>query len=113
MLRASCLLALACAVLGACAGTPQSNQDRVKAMEPEALAAAQERAQVDLGCATLRSTVVSTEHGDLSDAYGLRRAVYRVEATGCGMRARYAVACAVGSMCNAISDGIPERVRQP
>jgi hypothetical protein len=107
------LLALCACALAACAGTPQTNQERVKAMEPDAIAAAQDRAKFDLNCGTVGTRLLSTEHGDMADAYSLRQAVYRIEATGCGMRARYAVACAVGSMCNAISDGSPERVRQP
>lgn len=99
--------------LAACA-TRQNQEDQVKALEPRALAAAQERAATDLNCGAAKTEVLSTDHGDLSSLYGLRRVVFRVQATGCGLRTTYSVACAVNSMCNAMSEGgMVERVQQP
>jgi hypothetical protein len=109
-----CLSSLATAAvvaLAACTTDPARQQDQVKAMEPQARAAAQERATTDTGCGAVSSQIMSNEHGNLGDAYSLRRVVYRVQVTGCGMRSNYAVACVIGSMCSAMSDGDVERVK--
>jgi hypothetical protein len=99
-------------MLAACASNPGQTQDQVKAMEPQARAAAEERATTDLNCGAISTQVLSSEHGNLNDAYSLRRVVYRVQATGCGMRVNYSVACSVKSVCSALSEGgMIERVK--
>jgi hypothetical protein len=97
--------------LAACSSDPSRQEDQVKAMEPQARAAAQERATTDMSCGTIATEVLSNEHGNLGDAYSLRRIVYRVQATGCGLRGNYSVACSVNSMCSAMSDGDIRRVK--
>jgi hypothetical protein len=98
--------------LAACQSSPSQTQDTVKAMEPQAMAAAEERATTDLNCGAITTQVLSSEHGNLGDPYGLRRVVYRVQATGCGMRVNYSVACSVKSVCSALSEGgMVERVK--
>lgn len=83
----------------------------VAALEPQARAAAQDRASTDLGCASTQTEILGQEHGDLNDIYALRRVVYKVRVTGCGLRTVYSVACVPNSVCSAISEGgVVERV---
>jgi|SRR5688572_17483368 hypothetical protein len=108
----TCLLVAALLTLPACESTPRKIEDQVKAMEPKARAAAEERATTDLNCGAISTQVLSEEHGDLGNAYSLKRVVYRVQATGCGLRTIYSVACSVNSMCGAMSEGgMVERVK--
>jgi hypothetical protein len=107
-----CLLSIAALLaLAACSANPTKQQDQVKAMEPQAQAAALDRATTDTGCGAVTGQVLSNEHGNLNDAYSLKRVVYRVQVTGCGMRSNYSVACVIGSLCSAMSDGDVERVK--
>jgi hypothetical protein len=99
--------------LAGCGSSANTTEEHVKEMEPQAEAAAQERAATDLACGAISTQILEREHGDLSGAYGLKRVVYLIQATGCGMRARYSVACSVKSVCSALSDGgVIERVKQ-
>jgi hypothetical protein len=108
-----CLLFPGLLALAACGSTPRTTAEIVQAMEPQAQAAAQERAASDLACGAISTQIVDREHGDLTGVYGLKRVVYRIQATGCGMRANYSVACSVNSVCSALSDGgVVERVKQ-
>jgi hypothetical protein len=92
-------------LLAACTTDPAKQEDQVKALEPQALAAAQERAVTDLNCGAAKGQILSSDHGDLGNAYGLRSVNFRVQVTGCGLRTTYAVRCVVHSMCGAMSEG--------
>lgn len=103
------LLAVAASALGACA-TKDEIRQRVEAMEPEAQKAARERAQVDLNCGTMTTRIVDRQVGELDRLQGLHRVVYRIEASGCGRKSLYAVACSHNGLCSAMSDsGLVER----
>jgi hypothetical protein len=105
------LLVTAAFALAGCQ-TPAQTKDQVKAIEPQARAAAAERATTDLNCSAINTQVLNSDHGDLSDPYALKRVVYRVQATGCSLRATYSVACTTSGMCSAMSEGgVVERVK--
>ena len=105
------VLAAVLLALAACAPDPAKVQQEVQAMEPQARAAAQERAQTDLNCGAIKTDVLSVDDKDLGNAYALNRIVYRVQTTGCGQRTTYSVACNK-SVCSAMSDGsMIERVK--
>ena len=110
----SALVFAALAPLAACVTDPAKVEELVKGMEVQAQAAAQERAQQDLNCGAVTTKVLSSQHGDFGEAYDLQRTVFQIEATGCGLRTTYSVACAKKGVCSALSaDGIIERVKQP
>ena len=73
-------------------------------MEPHAVEAAVERGRTDLNCGTVKTEVLSREHGDLANQYNLHRVVYRIEAKGCRMSTIYSVACVPNAVCSAISE---------
>lgn len=103
------LLAVAAGVLGACA-TKDEIRRRVEAMEPDAQQTARERAQVDLNCGTMTTRIIDRQVGELDRLQGLHRVVYRIEASGCGRKSLYAVACLHNGFCSAMSDsGLVER----
>jgi len=98
--------------LTACRSTPEGVQQMAQAMEPLAIDAAKERAQSDLNCAALKTTVLSRETGGISSEYDLHRVVYRVETSGCRLRTVYSVACTPKGVCSAISEsGTVERTQ--
>jgi hypothetical protein len=96
------LLGLAVTLSG-CAANQSGGESLVQGMEPQARTAAQERAATDLNCGA--TEILGAEHGNLSDPYALKRVVYRVQVTGCGLRTVYSVACVHRSVCSAISEG--------
>jgi hypothetical protein len=59
---------------------PERLEGLVKTMEPLAVEAAVERGRTDLNCGTVKTEVLSREHGDLANQYNLHRVVYRIEA---------------------------------
>jgi hypothetical protein len=104
-------LAVCCAVLAACA-SPERAQRNVEDMQPAAIAAAEERARIDLDCAAFSSKVLASGHAPVRDAYSLQRAVYRIEVQGCNRKTVFSVACAPGGPCSALSEsGLVERVK--
>ena len=103
-LTRSCLLLAAPIALAACAPTPEQLENDVRALEPRALAAEQERAQADLNCGEVKTRVLSQDTSGMGNAYALDRIVYKIEATGCGLRTTYTSAC-TKQVCSALSDG--------
>ncbi|HEU5283857.1 MAG TPA: hypothetical protein VFU53_08590 [Burkholderiales bacterium] len=104
-------IAVCCSVLAGCA-LPQSGERDAEAMEPAAIAAAEDRGRTDLDCAALTSKVLSTDHSQVRDAYSLKRILYRIEVQGCNRKTVFAVACAMKSPCSAMSEsGLVERVK--
>ena len=83
---------------------PERLEGLVKTMEPLAVEAAMERGRTDLNCGTVKTAVLSREHGDLGNQYNIHRVVYRVEAKGCRLSTVYAVACVPNAVCSAISE---------
>lgn len=107
--RVAIFLMVMVGALAACA-TKDDIRKRVEAMEPDAQQAARERAQVDLNCGTMATRIVDRQVGELDRLQGLHRVVYRVEASGCGHKSLYAVACSHKGLCSAMSDsGLVER----
>ncbi len=91
---------------------PERLEGMVNTMEPLAVEAAVERARTDLNCPTVKTAVLSREHGDLANQYNLHRVVFRVEATGCKLTTIYSVACVPNAVCSAISEsGSIQRVQ--
>jgi hypothetical protein len=104
-------LAVCCSVVAGCV-SPQSAERDAEAMQPAAIAAAEDRARTDLDCAALTSKVLSTDHSQVRDAYSLKRILYRIEVQGCNRKTVFAVACALKSPCSAMSEsGLVERVK--
>jgi hypothetical protein len=104
-------VAVCCSVLAGCA-LPQSGERAAEAMQPAAVAAAEDRARTDLDCAALTSKVLSADHSQVRDAYSLKRILYRIEVQGCNRKTVFAVACAPKSPCSAMSEsGLVERVK--
>ncbi len=98
--------------LFACRSSPEGVQQMAQSMEPLAIDAAKERAQTDLNCSALKTTVLSRQTGDISSEYDLHRVVYRVETSGCRLRTVYSVACVPKGVCSAISEsGTVERMQ--
>ena len=90
-------------------GTAAGNID---AMEPAAITAAKERAQSDLGCGAVKTTVLSRDYPENLTIYSLQRVVYRIEVQGCDRKTTFAVACVPNSPCSAMSEsGVVERVK--
>lgn len=98
------MLALTIGMLAGC-HNPERLQGLVDTMEPLAVEAAVDRARTDLNCPTIKTSVLSREHGDLGNQYNLHRVVYRVETTGCKLTTVYSVACVPNAVCSAISEG--------
>jgi hypothetical protein len=91
---------------------PERLESLVNTLEPEAVEAAVERARTDLNCPTVKTAVLSREHGDLANQYNLHRVVFRIEATGCKLTTIYSVACVPNAVCSAISEsGTVQRVQ--
>ena len=108
----ACLLPATAIALTACAPSPEQVEADVRMLEPRALAAAQERAQTDLNCGEVKTRVVSQDTTGMGNAYALDRIVYKIEATGCGLRTTYTAAC-TKQVCSALSDGASiQRVKQ-
>jgi hypothetical protein len=101
------------AALAAGCQVPQAKvQSDVNAMEPAAVAAAQERARTDLDCGAVQTEVLSREVPPSQTLYSLARYVYRIQAQGCGRRTVFSVACVTNSPCSAMSEsGTIERVK--
>lgn len=91
--------------LAACKNSPEKVEEMVKQAEPLAIEAAQDRAKVDLNCGTVKTKVLSREHGDMTTQRTLHRVVYRIEAQGCRRRALYSVACTPNAVCSAMTEG--------
>ena len=91
--------------LAGCQNSPEKIEEMIRTMEPQAVAAAKERARDDLGCDSISTKVVSRDHGDLSSQYGLQRVVYKVETRGCGRKTTLSVACVPKSPCSALAGG--------
>lgn len=97
-------------LLAGCKTSPEQAAQRVEEMKPNALAAARERGQVDLNCGDVKAQLLSHEAGDMTRAQSLQRAVYKVQASGCGRKTTLSVACSYNSVCSAMSDsGMIER----
>jgi hypothetical protein len=61
--------------LFACRSSPEGVQQMAQSMEPLAIDAAKERAQTDLNCSALKTTVLSRQTGDISSEYDLHRVI--------------------------------------
>jgi hypothetical protein len=84
--------------------SPERQEGMVDKLEPQAIEAAIDRARTDLNCGAVKPTVLSREHGDLSNQYNLHRVLYRIEVTGCKLSTIYSVACVPNAVCSAISE---------
>jgi len=104
---------LALAALAAGCQIPAGRVEQsAKAMEPAAVAAAQERARTDLDCGAVQTEVLSRDVPPNQTLYSLERYVYRIQAQGCGRRTVFSVACVANSPCSAMSEsGFIERVK--
>lgn len=101
--RATLAMAIGLLPLLGCSN-PERLQGLVDTMEPLAVDAALERARTDLNCGAVKTTVLSREHGDLSNQYNVHRVIYRIEAKGCRLSTIYSVACVPNAVCSAISE---------
>ena len=91
---------------------PGGAAHNVDAMEPAAITAAKERAQIDLGCGAATATVLSRDYPQNLTVYSVQRVVYRIEVQGCDRKTTFAVACVPNSPCSAMSEsGVVERVK--
>jgi hypothetical protein len=91
--------------LAACQNNPDRAREIVQESEPAAIEAAQERARLDMNCASIQTTILSRQYGDITRAAALQRVVYRIEARGCRSRAVYMVACTPKTVCSAMTEG--------
>lgn len=106
------LSSLALVLLSGCFG-PEALQRRLDEMQPAAIAAAKERARIDLGCEEPITTEVLSRTPGGSNGYSLDRAEYKIAATGCRKRIPLAVACTGQSLCSALAeDAVAESVPQ-
>ena len=77
-------------VLSGCASGPPF----IDAMQPEAVNMATRRAQFEMNCPNVTTTVLSRETLEpVSFRFGVLRAEYTIGAAGCGKRATYVVMC--------------------
>ena len=78
------------AVLAGCASGPPF----IDVMQPEAVNMAARRAQFELNCPSVNTTILSRETlQPISFNFGILRAEYTIGAEGCGRRATYIVIC--------------------
>ena len=96
-------LAVTTALLVGCAMPPARVEQNIEAMQPLAAEAAKERAQSDLACGSVRTTVLDHDAGDMGKAYALNRVEYTVRAAGCGRATDYRVACTPKGVCSAMA----------
>lgn len=71
-------------------------------MEPAAIAAAKDRARVDLSCESDIAAQVVQRIPSEASSYGLDRAEFKIATTGCGRRVLLTVACGRGQICSAL-----------
>ena len=83
--------------------TQQSAERQMQDMEPAAIAAAKDRARIDLSCESdIDARVLKRTASDAS-AYGLDRAEFEIATTGCKHRIVLNVACGKGPIiCSAL-----------
>jgi hypothetical protein len=107
-----CSMLLIAALAGGCQIPQARVEASAAAMEPAAVAAAQERARTDLDCGAVQTEVLSRDVPPNQTLYSLHRYVYRIQVQGCNRRTVLSVACVTNSPCSAMSEsGIVERVK--
>lgn len=100
--------ALLCLFLLTVAGGCASQQDFLSQIEPAALSAAQNRAQFELNCPNLTTSVLSRKVIEpppiaVRLGGGMQRAEYTIGVAGCGRRSVYMAICPDASNCNAFA----------
>jgi len=94
---------LLCLVLLGLAGGCASQQQFLNQIEPTALGAAQSRAQFELNCPSVTTSILSSKIIQPVWARGIQRAEYTIGVEGCGKRSVYMAVCPDSSNCNAFA----------
>jgi hypothetical protein len=80
-----------------------TQQEFLDQSQPAALVAAQNRAQFELNCPTVTTSILSRKTIEPVLPRGIERAEYTVGVEGCGKRSVYMAVCPDSSNCNAFS----------
>lgn len=80
-----------------------SQQQFLNQIEPTALSAAQNRAQFELNCPSVTTSILSRKMIQPVWAGGIERAEYTIGVSGCGKRSVYMAVCPDASNCNAFA----------
>jgi hypothetical protein len=98
--RALTVLGLFTLVSASDCATQQQFLDQI---QPTALAAAQNRAQFELNCPTVTTSMLSRNTIEPVLPRGIERAEYTIGVEGCGKRSVYMAVCPDSSDCNAFA----------
>jgi hypothetical protein len=96
---AAILLCLVFLGLGGCA----TQQQFLNQIEPTALSAVQSRAQFELNCPSVATSILSSKIIQPVWVGGIQRAEYTIGVEGCGRRSVYMAVCPDSSNCNAFA----------
>jgi hypothetical protein len=98
-------IALCCFVLLGLTGGCASQQQFLSQIEPTALSAVQSRAQFELNCPSVNTSILSSKiiQPIAPFAGGIQRAEYTVGVEGCGRRSVYMAVCPDSNNCNAFA----------
>jgi hypothetical protein len=80
-----------------------SQQQFLDQIEPTALSAAQNRAQFELNCPNVTTSILSRKMIQPVWVRGIPRAEYTIGVSGCGQRSVYMAICPDASDCNAFA----------
>jgi len=80
-----------------------TQQQFLNQIEPTALAAAQSRAQFELNCPSVTTSILSRKMIEPVWVGGIPRAEYTIGVAGCGQRSVYMAVCPDSSNCNAFA----------
>jgi hypothetical protein len=80
-----------------------SQQQFLNQIEPTALSAAQNRAQFELNCPSVTTSILSRKMIQPVWVGGIERAEYTIGVSGCGQRSVYMAVCPDASNCNAFA----------
>lgn len=95
---------LLCLVLLGLAGGCATQQQFLSQIEPSALSAVQSRAQFELNCPSVNTSILSSKIIQIAPfAGGMERAEYTVGVEGCGRRSVYMAVCLDSNNCNAFA----------
>lgn len=96
-------IALCCLVLLGLTSGCASQQQFLNQIEPAALSAVQSRAQFELNCPSVNTSILSSKIIQPVWARGIERAEYTVGVEGCGRRSVYMAVCPDSNNCNAFA----------
>jgi hypothetical protein len=80
-----------------------TQQQFLDQIQPTALGAAQSRAQFELNCPSVTTSILSRKIIQPVWARGIERAEYTIGVSGCGKRSVYMAVCPDSSNCNAFA----------